>query len=69
MSKEAGFFNFSIKKILSTDQSIFEQARIRLLYYGFWIVFIAVGGLFVSVYFQHKEVLTITAGIVLVCVI
>ncbi|HEY4326038.1 MAG TPA: ATP-binding protein [Mucilaginibacter sp.] len=68
MTKEADFFNFSIKKILSTDQSIFERARIRLLYYGFWIVFIAVAGLLISVYFQHKVILTITAGIVLVCV-
>jgi signal transduction histidine kinase len=68
MSKEAGILNFSISKILSPDQTIFEQARIRLLYYGFWIVFVAVAGLFISVYFQHKVILTITAGIVLVCV-
>src|SRR5258708_2461726 len=67
MSKETGFFNFSLNKILSSDQSIFEQARIRLLYYGFGIVFVAVTGLLISVYFQHKVILTITASIVLAC--
>jgi signal transduction histidine kinase len=65
MSKEASFFNFSVNKILSPDQSILEQARIRLLYYGFLIVFVAVGGLLISVYFQHQVILTISAGIVL----
>lgn len=69
MSKETGFFNFSLNKILSPDQSIFEQARIRLLYYGFGIVFVAVTGLLISVYFQHKVILTITASIVLACAI
>ncbi len=65
MSKEASFFNFSVNKILSPDQSILDQARIRLLYYGFLIVFVAVGGLLISVYFQHQVILTISAGIVL----
>ena len=65
MSKEVRFFNLSINKILSPDQSILEQARIRLLYYGFLIIFVAVGGLLISVYFQHQVILTISAGIVL----
>jgi len=68
MSKKVGFFNFSINRILSEDQSILDQARIRLLYYGFWIVFVAVAGLLVSVYFQRQVLLTFTAGIVLVCI-
>jgi len=49
MSKDISFFNFSIKNILTDDQSVLDQARIRLLYYGFWIVFVAVAGLLVSV--------------------
>ncbi len=69
MSKDAGFFNFSINNIISNDQSILDQARIRLLYYGFYIVFVAVAGLFISVYFQHLDLLTITSGVVLVCVV
>ena len=65
MSKDAGFFNFSIRNIISTDQSILDQARIRLLYYGFYIVFVAVAGLFFSVYLQHLTLLTTMSGIVL----
>ncbi len=69
MSKKVSFFNFSINKILSPDQSILDQARIRLLYYGFWIVFVAAAGLLVSVYFQHQFILTVTSGIVLVLLV
>src|SRR5258708_6356336 len=69
MSKNVSVFNFSINKILSSDQSVLDQARIRLLYYGFLIVFVAVGGLLISVYFQHQAILTITAGIVLFLVV
>lgn len=68
MSKKISFFNFSINPILLNDQSILDQARIRLLYYGFWIVFVAVAGLLVSVYFQHQVLLTISSGIVLICI-
>lgn len=69
MSRNISFFNFSINKILSRDQSVLDQARIRLLYYGFWIVAVAVSGLFVSVYFQHQPLLTATASILLVSVV
>ena len=69
MSREVSFFNLSINKILSNDQPILDQARIRLLYYGFWIVFVAVTSLFISVYFQHQVLLTVTAGILLVCIV
>ncbi|TWJ04557.1 signal transduction histidine kinase [Mucilaginibacter frigoritolerans] len=68
MSREVNFFNFSISKILSKDQSILDQARIRLLYYGFWIVAVATAGLFINVYFQHQVLLSITAGILFVSV-
>ncbi len=69
MSREASFFNLSINNILSDEQSVLDQARIRLLYYGFWIVFVTVVGLFVSVYLQHRIMLTITASIVLCCIV
>ncbi|MCR8559661.1 response regulator [Mucilaginibacter sp. BJC16-A38] len=68
MSKDAGFFNFSLAKILSDSQSILDQARIRLLYYGFYIIFVAAFGLFLSVYLQHLTLLTTTSGIVLICI-
>src|ERR1700712_250512 len=69
MSKEISFFNFSIINILTDEQSVLDQARIRLLYYGFWIVFVAAAGLLISVYFQHQVMLTITACIVLCCLV
>ncbi|OOQ60124.1 response regulator [Mucilaginibacter pedocola] len=62
------FFNFSIYKILSKDQSILDQARIRLLYYGFLLVFVALGALFLSVYLQGLPLLSATSGILMVCV-
>ncbi len=65
MNKKVSFFNFSINKIISRDQPILDQARIRLLYYGFFIVFVAVAGLLISVYFQRQHVLTITSAVVL----
>ncbi|MDR3697975.1 ATP-binding protein [Mucilaginibacter sp.] len=66
MNRKVSFFNFSLNNILSKDQSLLDQAKIRLLYYGFWIVGVAVFGLFISVYFQRQALLTATAGILLV---
>jgi two-component system, sensor histidine kinase len=68
MSRDVSFFNFSIGKILSKDQSILDQARIRLLYYGFWLVAVATAGLFINVYLQHQVLLSITAGILFVSI-
>jgi len=63
MNRDISFFNLSINKILTKEQSALDKARIRLLYYGFWIVGVAVAGLFTSVYFQRQTLLSITAGI------
>jgi two-component system, sensor histidine kinase len=68
MSRDVSFFNFSINKILSKDQPILDQARIRLLYYGFWLVAVATAGLFINVYLQHQVLLSITAGILFVSI-
>ena len=57
MSNEAGFFNLSISNILSDEQSMLTQARIRLLYYGLFLVFFAVGAVGLSVYFLNQPVL------------
>jgi signal transduction histidine kinase/ActR/RegA family two-component response regulator len=65
-SKSAGFFNFSINNIISDDDSILDQARIRLLYYGLGIVFIALAALLSNIYYQHQPILTATASILLV---
>jgi signal transduction histidine kinase/ActR/RegA family two-component response regulator len=63
------FFNFSINKILTREQSILDQARIRLLYYGFLLAIVGLGALFLSVYLQNLHVLTLTAGGILVAII
>jgi two-component system, sensor histidine kinase len=66
MREEPGFFNFSIKNILSDEQSVLDQARIRLLYYGLGLVFIAIAALLSNVYYQHQPILTTTAIVLLV---
>lgn len=68
MSKDADFFNLSLGNILSDSQSILDQARVRLLYYGFYIIFVTALGLFFSVYLQHLPLLTATSGIGLIII-
>jgi len=69
MSKSAGFFNLSLDKILSDDQSFLDQARIRLLYYGLGIVFIALASLLSNIYYQFQPLITYTAVVLLVCTV
>ncbi|PTQ95008.1 signal transduction histidine kinase [Mucilaginibacter yixingensis] len=57
----AGFFNFSLKRLLTDEQSMLDQARIRLLYYGLMLAFVALSAIAVNIYFQHQPVLTFTA--------
>jgi len=66
MSIKPNFFNLSVNKILSDDQSILDQARIRLLYYGLGIVFISMAAILSNVYLQHQPMLTYTAAILLI---
>jgi signal transduction histidine kinase/ActR/RegA family two-component response regulator len=65
MDRKVSFFNFSIYKILSKDTPTLDKARIRMLYYGFFIVFVAVLGLFISVSAQRQTLLSMEAGILL----
>ncbi|WP_158826476.1 ATP-binding protein [Mucilaginibacter lacusdianchii] len=68
MSKEAGFFNLSINKIITDEHSQMDVARVRLLYYGLWLVFGTVSIVFINLYFQHKAVLTSVGGAVLLSI-
>lgn len=68
MSKDVNFFNFSIYKILSKEQSFLDQARIRLLFYGFPLVFIALGAVLISVYFERQMMLVYTVAALMVCI-
>ncbi|MBS1524829.1 MAG: response regulator [Bacteroidetes bacterium] len=65
MNKEVGFFNFSLNKILTKEQSILDQARIRLLYYVLWLAIIVVAALQVNIYLDHQYILAFTTGILL----
>lgn len=69
MNKDVGFFNFSINKILTKDQSILDQARVRLLYYGLWLAIIAVSALLVNIYFERQRILAFTTTILLLSII
>lgn len=65
MTNKAGFFNFSIKKILANDLSILDSARLRLLYYGLALSFFTLVVLLADVLYQHHTILGVTTGILL----
>jgi signal transduction histidine kinase/CheY-like chemotaxis protein len=69
MNRDVGFFNFSIYKILTKDQTILDQARIRLLYYGLWLAIIAVSAVLVNLYIEHRQILTFSTSILLLSII
>ncbi|MGN6181483.1 MAG: ATP-binding protein [Mucilaginibacter sp.] len=69
MNKEPGFFNFSINKILSADQTSLDQARIRLLYYGLGIVFVGIAAILSNIFYQYQPILTSTAIVLLVATV
>lgn len=68
MSSKASFFNLSLNNIISDDQSLLDQARIRLLYYGLGIAFLALAAILSNVYFQQLPMITYTTAVLLVCV-
>ncbi|MFD2147523.1 ATP-binding protein [Mucilaginibacter antarcticus] len=63
MTKNAGFFNFSIRRILSENLSILDSARLRLLYYGLALSFFTLFLLFIDVLYQQHTILSITNGL------
>lgn len=69
MSDKVSFFNLSIYKILRKEQPFLDQARIRLLYYGFFLIFVALGALYLSVYFQNQSMLAYTTLVLMASVV
>src|ERR1700754_1450231 len=67
--QDAGFFNFALHKIISKEQSYLNQARIRLLYYGLLLVFVASGALLLSVYSRGQFLLTYSAVFLVLSII
>jgi signal transduction histidine kinase/CheY-like chemotaxis protein len=62
MNRNVGFFNLSIRRILSADLSILDNARLRLLYYGLALSFFTLFVLFADVLYQQHTILSITTG-------
>ena len=69
MNRDVGFFNFSINKILTKDQSILDQARIRLLYYGLWLGIIAVAAVLINILIEHRLILSFNTSLLLLSLI
>ncbi|PWK79941.1 signal transduction histidine kinase [Mucilaginibacter oryzae] len=69
MNDNVSFFNLSIYKILRKEQPFLDQARIRLLYYGFFLVFVALCALYLNVYFQNQGMLAKTTLVLMLSVI
>lgn len=66
MSKKVGFFNFSLRKVLSDDLSILDNARLRMLYYGLALSFFTLFVILADVIYQHHTILTITTGMMFI---
>jgi signal transduction histidine kinase/CheY-like chemotaxis protein len=69
MNRDVGFFNFSINKILTKDQTILDQARIRLLYYGLWLAMFGVAAVLTNLYIEHRQILSFSTSILLLSII
>jgi signal transduction histidine kinase/ActR/RegA family two-component response regulator len=65
MNKDVSFFNFSIHKVLTREQSILDKARIRLLYYGLWLAIVGVLALVIDLYLGHQYLLASTTTVLL----
>ncbi|GAB3912087.1 ATP-binding protein [Mucilaginibacter boryungensis] len=69
MSKKPDFFNIFLRNILSGEQSMLDQARIRLLYYGLFLAFVALSFLTVNVLLQHQAIFTALSVSLLISVV
>ncbi len=69
MNTDVGFFNFSVNKILTKEQTILDKARIRLLYYGLWLAIIGVFALVINIYLDHQYLLAFTTSILLLSLV
>ncbi|MEO6522349.1 MAG: ATP-binding protein [Mucilaginibacter sp.] len=58
MSKNISLFNLSVKRILSESDSILDQARIRLIYYGLLLAFLGLVAVIPNVYSLHANMQT-----------
>ncbi|GAA4907253.1 ATP-binding protein [Mucilaginibacter defluvii] len=68
MSNRAGFLNFSLNRILHNGQSLLDQARIKLLYYGLLFVMVSMLLLLASVNYQSQPAIVISSAALLLSV-
>lgn len=69
MKNKPSFFNIFLRNILSPEQSMLDEARIRLLYYGLFLAAVALAALTINVFLQHQAIFTTIACTLLVCVV
>lgn len=69
MNKDVGFFNFSLNKILTENQTTLNQARIRLLYYGLCLAIVVISAFLFELIADRQLILSISTSILLLSII
>ena len=69
MNTDVGFFNFSLNKILTENQTTLNQARIRLLYYGLCLAIIVVSVFLYELIINNQVILSVSTSILLFSII
>jgi len=70
MRKKPDFFNLSVWNILSPEQSMLDQARIKMLYYGLFLAFVALCTVCINIFIQHQRLSgTIATGLLVAVVV
>jgi len=69
MNTQPSFFNVSLSKIQSKNDSILDNARIQLLYYGLLLGIASMLAVWASVASQNLSMLTLTAGLLFAAII
>jgi hypothetical protein len=67
MNEYISFFNLSLKKIISPELSIIDQARIKLLYYVLSIGMVAFLAVIIAEYLQPQPIFIRTSIVLLIC--
>jgi signal transduction histidine kinase/CheY-like chemotaxis protein len=65
MNRKVPFLNLSLRRILSDDLSILDNARLRLIYYGLALAFCTLSVILAGIVYQHHIILSITTGMML----
>src|ERR1700733_4052806 len=69
MNTQLSFFNVSLSKIQSKNDSILDNARVQLLYYGLLLAMVSMLAVWASVASQNLSILTMTAGLLFAAIV